>query len=270
MEPSGPYITRSSAVEEVGVGGGVLVVARVQVLPEHLDRPVGEMRALVDAPHVRQAVVVVPHAQGEAGDQDQAEQHPLHAVHAGQRRWARPLVLLTGESTGLARTREMPETAATERDERHLLRSIELAAEARGHTSPNPLVGAVVVKNGRVIGEGFHAGPGEAHAERVALERLQRGPRRRHALRLARALRPPRPNPALHGGDPRGRDRARRDRLRRPDSEGLRPRPRHPARRGRPGGRAWTARSRRPPGCSTSPSASTRAPAARWWSSSPR
>jgi diaminohydroxyphosphoribosylaminopyrimidine deaminase / 5-amino-6-(5-phosphoribosylamino)uracil reductase len=63
----------------------------------------------------------------------------------------------------------MPETAATERDERHLLRSIELAEEARGHTSPNPLVGAVVVQRGRVIGEGFHAGPGEAHAERVAL-----------------------------------------------------------------------------------------------------
>ena len=63
----------------------------------------------------------------------------------------------------------MPETTLTERDQRHLLRSIELAAEARGHTSPNPLVGAVVVKSGRVIGEGFHAGPGEAHAERVAL-----------------------------------------------------------------------------------------------------
>ncbi|MBN1529865.1 MAG: bifunctional diaminohydroxyphosphoribosylaminopyrimidine deaminase/5-amino-6-(5-phosphoribosylamino)uracil reductase RibD [Thermoleophilaceae bacterium] len=63
----------------------------------------------------------------------------------------------------------MPETAATERDTRHLRRSIELASEARGHTSPNPLVGAVVVQRGRVIGEGFHAGPGEPHAERVAL-----------------------------------------------------------------------------------------------------
>jgi diaminohydroxyphosphoribosylaminopyrimidine deaminase/5-amino-6-(5-phosphoribosylamino)uracil reductase len=64
----------------------------------------------------------------------------------------------------------MPETAATERDERHLLRSIELASEARGHTSPNPLVGAVIVQRGRVIGEGFHAGPGEPHAERAALD----------------------------------------------------------------------------------------------------
>ncbi len=63
----------------------------------------------------------------------------------------------------------MPETTATERDERHLLRSIELASAARGHTSPNPLVGAVLVKDGRVIGEGFHAGPGHAHAELAAL-----------------------------------------------------------------------------------------------------
>jgi diaminohydroxyphosphoribosylaminopyrimidine deaminase/5-amino-6-(5-phosphoribosylamino)uracil reductase len=70
----------------------------------------------------------------------------------------------------------MPDTAATQRDERHLLRSIELAAEARGHTSPNPLVGAVVVQQGRVIGEGFHTGPGEAHAERVALSACAEDP----------------------------------------------------------------------------------------------
>ena len=53
----------------------------------------------------------------------------------------------------------MPETTATERDERHLLRSIELASAARGHTSPNPLVGAVLVKDGRVIGEGLPLRP---------------------------------------------------------------------------------------------------------------
>jgi diaminohydroxyphosphoribosylaminopyrimidine deaminase/5-amino-6-(5-phosphoribosylamino)uracil reductase len=70
----------------------------------------------------------------------------------------------------------MPETAAKQRDERHLLRSIELAAVARGHTSPNPLVGAVVVRDGRVIGEGFHAGPGEDHAERAALAACEEDP----------------------------------------------------------------------------------------------
>jgi len=60
-------------------------------------------------------------------------------------------------------------TTATERDLRHLNRTLELAARGRGHTSPNPLVGAVVVKNGRVIGEGFHAAAGLPHAEREAL-----------------------------------------------------------------------------------------------------
>jgi diaminohydroxyphosphoribosylaminopyrimidine deaminase / 5-amino-6-(5-phosphoribosylamino)uracil reductase len=63
----------------------------------------------------------------------------------------------------------MAQTLGTERDARHLRRAIELAAEARGMTSPNPLVGAVVVKGDRVIGEGFHAAAGLPHAELVAL-----------------------------------------------------------------------------------------------------
>ena len=64
----------------------------------------------------------------------------------------------------------MPETTATERDAHHLLRAIELAGRARGQTSPNPMVGAVVVKDGRVIGEGITQPPGESHAEVMALE----------------------------------------------------------------------------------------------------
>ena len=64
----------------------------------------------------------------------------------------------------------MAETLATARDARHLKRAIELAVEARGRTSPNPMVGAVVVKGGKVIGEGFHSAAGEPHAERAALE----------------------------------------------------------------------------------------------------
>ncbi len=58
---------------------------------------------------------------------------------------------------------------ATKRDERHLMRAIELALEARGRTSPNPLVGCVIVKDGRVIGEGLHQQAGTDHAERAAL-----------------------------------------------------------------------------------------------------
>jgi diaminohydroxyphosphoribosylaminopyrimidine deaminase/5-amino-6-(5-phosphoribosylamino)uracil reductase len=64
----------------------------------------------------------------------------------------------------------MPESVATRSDEEHLKRALELAARARGQTSPNPIVGAVVVKDGRVIGEGITQPPGEAHAEVMALE----------------------------------------------------------------------------------------------------
>src|ERR671938_1011908 len=70
----------------------------------------------------------------------------------------------------------MAQMQGRERDARHLMRAIELAAEARGMTSPNPLVGAVVVKQGRVIGEGFHAAAGLPHAERVALGACREDP----------------------------------------------------------------------------------------------
>jgi diaminohydroxyphosphoribosylaminopyrimidine deaminase / 5-amino-6-(5-phosphoribosylamino)uracil reductase len=70
----------------------------------------------------------------------------------------------------------MPPMAVTEHDTRHLLRAIELAERARGQTSPNPMVGAVVVKAGRVIGEGITRPPGQAHAERAALEDCSEDP----------------------------------------------------------------------------------------------
>lgn len=54
-------------------------------------------------------------------------------------------------------------------DERHMLRAIELAERGRGRTSPNPMVGAVVVASGEVAGEGFHEGAGAPHAEINAL-----------------------------------------------------------------------------------------------------
>ena len=49
-----------------------------------------------------------------------------------------------------------------------------LAEKAIGRTSPNPYVGAVVVKDGVIIGHGFHEGPGQPHAEIVALRRAGR------------------------------------------------------------------------------------------------
>jgi diaminohydroxyphosphoribosylaminopyrimidine deaminase/5-amino-6-(5-phosphoribosylamino)uracil reductase len=47
--------------------------------------------------------------------------------------------------------------------------ALRLAAKGRGTTSPNPMVGALVVKAGRIIGRGFHLRPGEPHAEILAL-----------------------------------------------------------------------------------------------------
>jgi diaminohydroxyphosphoribosylaminopyrimidine deaminase/5-amino-6-(5-phosphoribosylamino)uracil reductase len=47
--------------------------------------------------------------------------------------------------------------------------AMKLAKKALGKTSPNPLVGAVVVKNGRVVGSGFHEKAGKLHAEIIAL-----------------------------------------------------------------------------------------------------
>lgn len=54
-------------------------------------------------------------------------------------------------------------------DERYMTRCLELAQQAWGRTSPNPLVGAVVVQGGEVVGEGFHPQAGQPHAEVFAL-----------------------------------------------------------------------------------------------------
>ena len=51
-------------------------------------------------------------------------------------------------------------------------RAVELAKLGIGKVNPNPLVGAVIVKEGRIIGEGYHAKYGELHAERHAFSRL--------------------------------------------------------------------------------------------------
>lgn len=57
-----------------------------------------------------------------------------------------------------------------ERDAEHMRRALALAQQGWGQTAPNPLVGAVVVRDGIVVGEGYHARYGEPHAEIVALK----------------------------------------------------------------------------------------------------
>src|SRR5438094_7560075 len=48
-------------------------------------------------------------------------------------------------------------------------RALRLAERGRGRTAPNPPVGALVVSNGEIVGEGWHKGAGEPHAEVEAL-----------------------------------------------------------------------------------------------------
>ncbi len=61
--------------------------------------------------------------------------------------------------------------------EQYMRLAIELAAKGEGHTDPNPLVGAVIVKDGRIIGEGYHEVYGSLHAERNALKACSEDPR---------------------------------------------------------------------------------------------
>jgi len=58
-------------------------------------------------------------------------------------------------------------------DEFYIKRCIELAEKALGKTYPNPLVGSVIVHNGRIIGEGFHKKAGEPHAEINAINSIK-------------------------------------------------------------------------------------------------
>jgi diaminohydroxyphosphoribosylaminopyrimidine deaminase/5-amino-6-(5-phosphoribosylamino)uracil reductase len=56
-----------------------------------------------------------------------------------------------------------------EQDARHMRRALALAVRGRGRTAPNPMVGAVVVRGGRVVGEGWHRALGRNHAEAAAI-----------------------------------------------------------------------------------------------------
>lgn len=54
-------------------------------------------------------------------------------------------------------------------DERYMWMALDLARQGKGKTNPNPMVGAVLVKSGEVVGTGYHKKAGEPHAEIIAL-----------------------------------------------------------------------------------------------------
>ena len=63
----------------------------------------------------------------------------------------------------------MKNTTDIEQDRQYMKMALELAQKGMGFTAPNPMVGAVIVKNGRIIGQGYHRKYGGLHAEREAL-----------------------------------------------------------------------------------------------------
>ncbi|KAG6550132.1 hypothetical protein Mapa_008088 [Marchantia paleacea] len=90
---------------------------------------------------------------------------------AGERQGStgfRELSLDSGLSTVDRQSSTLPE-GATPQDAEYMRMAVELARKAVGHTSPNPMVGCVIVKDGQIIGRGFHPKAGEPHAEVFAL-----------------------------------------------------------------------------------------------------
>ena len=72
-----------------------------------------------------------------------------------------------------------------ELDEKYMRRALDLAVRGEGRVNPNPLVGAVIVRDGRIIGEGYHRKYGELHAERNALNDADRRAGTNHSARNA-------------------------------------------------------------------------------------
>ena len=94
-------------------------------------------------------------------------------------------------------------------DRRWMDAALNLGERSLGLAAPNPAVGAILVKDGAVVGRGVTAPGGRPHAERIAIARGRRGGAGRDALRDARALLAFRRDAALRGRDRRGGDCAR-------------------------------------------------------------
>lgn len=60
-----------------------------------------------------------------------------------------------------------------ETDQKYMARCLQLASQAIGHTYPNPMVGSVIVYQGKIIGEGYHCKAGEPHAEVNAIRSVK-------------------------------------------------------------------------------------------------
>ena len=95
-------------------------------------------------------------------------------------------------------------------DTDYIRRTLELARRGTALASPGPMVGAVIVKDDAIVGEGFYTWDGVHHAEVHALRQAGDAARGCDRLHLARALRPYRAYAALRPGSHRRRRGARR------------------------------------------------------------
>ena len=75
----------------------------------------------------------------------------------------------------------------TAEDARYMARAVQLAARGQLTTRPNPRVGCVLVRDGSIVGEGYHQRAGEPHAEVFALRHLENMPIQEIADRMARS-----------------------------------------------------------------------------------
>ena len=71
-------------------------------------------------------------------------------------------------------------------DQEYMLRAIQLAKKGEGWTNPNPMVGAVIVKDGRIIGEGYHKSAMQSHRLQNRQRVRQSMLRWNHAVIMAR------------------------------------------------------------------------------------
>ena len=60
--------------------------------------------------------------------------------------------------------------------DKYMKMAIDLAKKGQGRVSPNPMVGCIIVKNGKIIGEGYHEYYGGPHAEVMALRNCVESP----------------------------------------------------------------------------------------------
>jgi len=111
-------------------------------------------------------------------------------------------------------------------DAEFMRQALRLARRGRGRTSPNPMVGAVLVRRGAIIGRGWHRGAGQPHAE---IEALRDAARRGHSVRgstLYVTLEPC----STHGRTPPCTDAIREAGIRRVIVGATDPNPRHAGR----------------------------------------